>query len=249
MGIPGIGDVVEGLVSETIAIVRTAGTYLLGVRDPHDEDIIDIVDCKHPPGTPCQLTPVFLVHGFTANWASWLPLLDLLGQRGYHRFVRFNYESVGDGPEEIAGAFARRVHEVKLRLEVDRVHVVGHSLGGVVARYWVVVLGGDDELGHAVTLGSPIAGTPWGHLPWLPRGVGELRPDSELVAILTGGDDDRTKWTTIAGGQDVLVPGDFAHFPGTTQLDFPAVGHVGLLYDEDVLDEVADALMAADLAP
>lgn len=241
-------DLLHGLTTEAAAVGRAAGTYLVGLRDPHDEDIIEIVDCNHPEGTPCLTTPVFLVHGFTHNWSGWFPLLELLGQRGYHRFVRFNYESIGDPPEEIGGAFARRVYEVKKRLGTTRVHVVGHSLGGVVARYWAVVLGGADELGQAVTLGSPIAGTPWSYLPFAPRGLRELRPGSELVAILTGGDDDRSAWTTIGGGQDILVPGDYAHFAGTTRRDFAAVGHVGLLYDEEVLAATADALVAAEPA-
>ena len=236
----------EGVWSETVAVTRAAATYLLGLTDPHDEDIIEIINCNHPVGTPCLMTPVFLVHGFSHNWSGWLPLLETLGDAGYHRFVRFNYESIGDPPEEIGGAFARRVHEVKIRLGIDRVHVVGHSLGGVVARYWSVVLDGADDLGHAVTLGSPNAGTPWAVLPGLPRGLKELKPGSELVAILTGGTDDRTKWTTIAGGQDLLVPGDYAHFAGTNQQNFTALGHVGLLYDEGVLDAVAEALTTAD---
>lgn len=238
----------RGAVDEGVAVLRVAATYALGIRDPHDEDVIEIRDCNHPPGTPCLLTPVFLVHGFTHNWSGWLPLLERLGDAGYHRFVRFNYESIGDPPEEIAGAFARRVHEVEHALGIDRVHVVGHSLGGVVARYWAVVLDGDDELGHAVTLGSPIAGTPWAELPWLPRGLAELQSDSELVRILTDGDDDRSKWTTLAGDADLLVPLPYSHFAGTNQQTFTGIGHVGLLYDDDVLAAVVDALVGADTA-
>lgn len=240
-------DRIAGLESEAKALARAAASYLLGIDDPHDEDIIELVECRHPPDQPCHHTPVFLVHGFSHNWSGWFPLMQALERHGYHRFVRFNYESIGDTPEEIGGAFARRVHEVTLRLGVDRVHVVGHSLGGVILRYWCVVLDGADEIGRAVTLGSPIKGTPWGYLPGMPRGLRELRPGSELVAILTGGDDDRTKWTTIGGGQDLLVPGDYAHFPGTNRLDFPALGHVGLLYDEGVVAAVTDALHTADL--
>ena len=239
-------DRLEGVVDEARAVGKAAVTYLIGLTDPHDEDIIEIIDCNHPDGTPCLMTPVFLVHGFSHNWSGWLPTLERLGEAGYHRFIRFNYESLGDPPEEIGGAFARRVHEVKLRLDTDRVHVVGHSLGGVVARYWAVVLDGADEIGHVVTLGSPIGGTPWSAIPLMPRALRELQPDSELIEILNGGDDDRSVWTTVGGDQDLLVPPDYADLDGSNHVVFEGAGHVGLLYDERVLDQIADSLVTAD---
>jgi len=65
----------------------------------------------------------------------------------------------------------------------EKVHVVGHSLGGLVARYYVQRLGGDARVHTLCTLGSPHTGTLSAHL--LPsRLVKQLRPGSEIIAEL-----------------------------------------------------------------
>ena len=38
----------------------------------------------------------------------------------------------------------------------ERVHIVGHSLGGLAARYYVSRLGGDAHVHTLVTLGTPM---------------------------------------------------------------------------------------------
>jgi pimeloyl-ACP methyl ester carboxylesterase len=135
----------EGVRDEAVAVAKAAGSYLIGLPDPHDEDVIELVRCRDDVPV-CFLTPVFLVHGFLHNWSGWLPLMAVLRDAGFARFVRFNYDSVGDSPEETAGAFSRRVHEVAERTGATRLHFVGHSLGGVVVRIHAVMHGGGPRL-------------------------------------------------------------------------------------------------------
>ena len=40
----------------------------------------------------------------------------------------------------------------------ERIHVIGHSLGGLIARYYVTRLGGDARVHTLVTLGTPARG-------------------------------------------------------------------------------------------
>lgn len=240
------GTRIRGVLDEVSALARAAGSYLIGLEDPHDEDLIEIIRCPDAGASACFDTPVFLVHGFAHNWSAWLPLMSRLEEAGFRRFVRFNYESVGDGPEEMAGALARRVHEVAVRSGASRVHLVGHSLGGVVARAYVGMLGGDERLGHAVAIASPLRGTPWGRFPWLPRALRELAPEDELVRLLEELDDDRSRWTTLAGDQDLLVPARWAHLEGARQVTIRGLGHVGLLYDESAQREMVGSLVDAE---
>ena len=41
----------------------------------------------------------------------------------------------------------------------ERIHVIGHRLGGLIARYFVQRLGGDAQVHTLVTLGTPHQGT------------------------------------------------------------------------------------------
>ena len=70
----------------------------------------------------------------------------------------------------------------------ERIHVIGHSLGGLVARYYVQCLGGDVRVDGLVTLGTPHGGTAWSRFAprWLPPGsiIAQLRPDSPVLVEL-----------------------------------------------------------------
>jgi hypothetical protein len=235
----------EGIRDEAVAVAKAAGNYLIGLPDPHDEDVIELVRCRDEIPV-CHLTPVFLVHGFLHNWSAWLPLMATLRDAGFARFVRFNYSSVGDSPEESAGALTRRVFEVVERTRARRLHFVGHSLGGVVVRIHAIMHGGNARLSRVVTLGAPLLGTPWGHIP-NSTALRELRPDSELVTLLANADDDRSRWVTVAGGGDVIVPPRYAHLPrAARQVTVPGLGHVGLLYRQDLWELVRDTFLDAE---
>jgi hypothetical protein len=61
--------------------------------------------------------------------------------------------------------------------------VVGHSLGGLIARYYVTRLGGDKRVHTLVTLGTPHHGT-YNAYAWPSRLCRQLRPDSTLMREL-----------------------------------------------------------------
>jgi hypothetical protein len=65
--------------------------------------------------------------------------------------------------------------------------------------------------------------------------------------MLADAHDDRSRWVTAAGGADVLVPPRYAHLPGAArQVTVPGLGHVGLLYREDLWRLVRDTLVASE---
>ena len=51
----------------------------------------------------------------------------------------------------------------------ERIHIIGHSLGGLIARYYVTRLGGDARVHTLVTLGTPHDGHATPPTPCRPR--------------------------------------------------------------------------------
>jgi hypothetical protein len=150
--------------------------------------------------------------------------------------------------EELADDLGRRLDRVMLYAGVDRVHVVGHSLGGYALRVWHDLLGGDASVGAAVTLGSPHAGigsmNVW---PLMPGGMRALGTRSALNRRLAQAAVDHRRWTTIVGGFDVLVRSSWTHLPGARRVEVRGVGHLGLLFSKTVAGHVAGALDEAEL--
>lgn len=99
------------------------------------------------------MTAIVVIHGLWMNGAS----MDLLRRRlephGFKMHV-FRYSSV----RESLGANAARLADFVAAIPGERVHMLGHSLGGVLVRAMLDV-GRPQRPGRVVCLGSPFTGS------------------------------------------------------------------------------------------
>lgn len=98
-------------------------------------------------------TSVTLVHGLWMNELAMIPLQSRIKKSGF-RVNRFGYPSMRAGLEENAARLARFIDS----LDADVVHVVAHSLGGVVTLR-ALQMRPDPRVQRIVLLGSPVAGS------------------------------------------------------------------------------------------
>ncbi|MFB9907156.1 esterase/lipase family protein [Allokutzneria oryzae] len=135
----------------------------------------------------CAGTPVVLVHGIGDNRSIFAVLSGALRRRGFGVVHAVNYSVLTAVTGDIRSAAAElgeHIERVCEQTGSDSVHVVGHSLGGIIARYYVQRQGGDERVRTLITLGTPHSGTLSAYL--LPtKLVRELRPGSELMSELT----------------------------------------------------------------
>jgi triacylglycerol lipase len=183
--------------------------------------------------------PVIVLHGYAMNRANFLPLAYRLARAGLGPIYGFEYWTLGR-----VAAGARQlgwfVDEVRRATGAREVDLVGHSMGGVVARYYVAIAGGDPHVRNLVTLGSPHAGSDVSAL-----GIGhasrELVLGSSLLARLAAAPPPaHARVTVIWSKADALVPG--AHqlaMPGAEVVMYDDLGHVALLGSRRVAAEVA----------
>jgi triacylglycerol lipase len=179
---------------------------------------------------------VVLVHGFLATAGVFRPMRVRLEEAG-HAVASFTY-----APGRSVDAIARRLAEVVDRIPASaRVHVVGHSLGGVVARYYVQQLNGHRRVTQTVSLASPFHGTPRARgLAWL---VGDLHPESRVLERVRACPPHvRVPHTSIIAGRDRLIPLESARFPGSPTVVLEECGHNALLFDPEVVRIVLESL-------
>jgi pimeloyl-ACP methyl ester carboxylesterase len=124
-------------------------------------------------------TAVVFVHGLFLNGAEFTLLRRRLAARHGFDVHRFSYPTVRGSMDATLDALARFVD----RVAADRVHFVGHSLGGIVlCRYFERATPARD--GRVVMLGSPLLGSRSARAvarhAWLRRVIGPLVA-SELV--------------------------------------------------------------------
>ncbi|MFI8358599.1 esterase/lipase family protein [Streptomyces sp. NPDC085612] len=136
------------------------------------------------PRRPADRPPVLLLHGFTDNRSVFVLLRRALGADGLRHVEAYNYSPFTVDLRVTARHLARRVEELCARTGQDRVDLVGHSLGGLVGRYYVQRLGGDARVRTLVTLGTPHSGTRAAPFMDAHPLVRQMRPGSEVLAEL-----------------------------------------------------------------
>jgi hypothetical protein len=130
-------------------------------------------------------TPVLLVHGFAGTSSIFTALRHALRRHGLDQTHTVTYSPLTRDVRTAALRLAGEVEGLCARTGRRRVHLVGHSLGGLIARYYVQRLGGDKRVAVLVTLGTPHQGIAVARLlSWLPL-VAQLRPDSVAIKELT----------------------------------------------------------------
>jgi pimeloyl-ACP methyl ester carboxylesterase len=128
-------------------------------------------------------TPILLVHGMVDNRSIFTLLRRGLLRRGFGRVLTVDYSPLTADVRVAAAGLAEQVEQLVADSGYERVHVIGHSLGGLIARYYVQRLGGHERVHTLVTLGTPHGGTLPAHL--LPATLGrQLRPGSALLSEL-----------------------------------------------------------------
>jgi triacylglycerol lipase len=191
--------------------------------------------------------PVVLVHGLVDNRSVFTVMRRALRRRGFAQVCTWNYSPLQRDVESAAEALGRHIERICRETGHERVHVVGHSLGGLVARYLVQRLNGDHRVESLVTLGTPHGGTRWAHVLPTPL-VRQLRPGSPLIQELSEpAPSCRTRITAVYSDLDQMVVPSSAG-----RCDHPdlrarnvlirGVGHMSLPIHRGVVDEVAATL-------
>ena len=196
-------------------------------------------------------TPILLVHGLGDNRSVFTLLRRTLRRRGFGRVLTVNYSPFTQDVRTAAAALGRLVEKTCAETGYERVHIVGHSLGGIVARYYVQRMGGDARVHTLCTLGTPHAGTLTAHL-WPTRVAKQLRPGSALLEELASPAPGlRTRFVAFWSDLDqVIVPQRSARLAhpdlAARNVLLRGVGHMSLLVHGRVAHEIAMVLAHLD---
>ena len=246
---------VTGSLTELAWVGAHALLYPLGTRTEQLRPDARLRPGAQPPAVRALFAddplaarvPMLLVHGLVDNRSIFTVMRHALRRRGFASVCTWNYSPMLRDVESAAAALGRHVEEVCRQTGHERVHVVGHSLGGLVARHLVQRQGGDRRIAELVTLGTPHGGTLWAHLMPTPL-VRQLRPGSALLQELAEpAPGCRTRVTAVYSDLDqMLVPS------AVGRCDHPdlrarnvlvrGVGHMSLPIHRGVVDEVAATL-------
>jgi triacylglycerol esterase/lipase EstA (alpha/beta hydrolase family) len=254
----------RGVGTELAWVAAHAALYPLGFRPERSDGRqhprrIDDLSPQHrgllAHDAAAAATPVLLVHGMVDNRSIFTLLRRSLRRCGFGQVRTVNYSVFTSDVRAAAAELGRTVEQVCAETGYERVHVVAHSLGGVVARYYVQRQAGDARVHTLVTLGAPHGGTVAAQLVArvLPlRLCRQLRPDSDVIAELAEpAPGCRTRFLAVWSDLDQLI------YPKTSariehpdlvadNVLVPGLGHMSLPAAAQVARTVSRALAHLD---
>ncbi|WP_336920798.1 esterase/lipase family protein [Aquipuribacter sp. SD81] len=230
-------------VQVPLRLLGSSGSAL-SLADPAPDGEHPLVVPRQGAGDTEPDRPVVLVHGIGDNPSLFPAVRAELARRGHDHVVAVDYSPERDDVRAVAADLGRHVEALAGSRGVD---VVAHSLGGLIARYYVQRLGGHEHVRTLATAGTPHHGTRTAHL--LPTRLGrQLRPRSDLYAELDEpAPGVRTRFVCLASGIDHVI------LPRTSSLlahpDLPAehtvlpdIGHMSLAIHPASVGLLADAV-------
>ena len=103
-------------------------------------------------------TPILLVHGLIENHVIFTVMERALRRRGFQTLSRYDYGVLTHNIPRAAVRLGEAIQKLVAATGYECIHVIGHSLGGLIARYYVQRLGGDSHVHTLVTHGTPHQG-------------------------------------------------------------------------------------------
>lgn len=187
---------------------------------------------------------VVLVHGLFATAGVLRPLRKHIEMRTGAHTASFTYPP-GPGIRSLAAQLGALVADLPSE---TRIYLIGHSIGGLVVRWFVQELGGDPRVVYTISLASPFSGTR--HARFLPSQIGrDIVPESPLLAALERGARRNlgVPHLSIAADHDHVVPSGAFLAAGDRRVARTA-GHNSVLYRADVAGWIEERIRLVQAA-
>ena len=187
--------------------------------------------------------PLLLIHGYGCSRAVWWWQRRRLEAAGWS-VVTINLEPLYTSIDNYVEPLARRIDEVLAQSAAPQLVLVGHSMGGLVARAYLRRYGAA-RVKLLVTLGTPHGGSELARF-----GIGEnarqMRPGSAWLASL--GAPPVATLTIYSAHDNYVLPPANLELPGARRCVLDRLGHLAMLFSPRVAQALRDGLSAVAVA-
>jgi pimeloyl-ACP methyl ester carboxylesterase len=135
------------------------------------------------------------------------------------------------------------VDELRQTTGAAKVHLVGHSNGGIIARNYIQLGGGAEKVEKCILLATPNGGSKLA--PFAISGMGlALLPGSELLQRLSAAALPMAiPITAIYSRHDnIVLPFENARLEGVRNIELSGMGHTAMLYHPGAIRAIFHAL-------
>lgn len=219
------------LIQETACLLLTILLRPFGWAQP-----------KLPTTESSARPPIILLHGLFQNRSCLFWLQYRLRAAGYQQVISINTPPWRD-METLTESLTKTVDELRIKLKVEKVVLIGHSMGGMIARNYVQNRGGAAYTQGMITLGAPHHGSKLA--PFALSAMGKtLLPGSAFLRQFNSVTwPNETQAVSIYTRYDnVVLPAESGKMDGAQSIELDGMGHTSLLFHPRSLQAVLGAL-------
>lgn len=211
-----------------------------------DSDIEDKINLtqKAADSAAIERYPILYVPGYGAPPLHSLYFRSRLEVEGFDvQEVSLPHLQTGD-IRKSAVILAAEVQRARYRFDAEKVNLIGHSLGGIISRYYLQKQGGWRYVNKAVYLGTPHKGVYWAVFGLMTKAGRQLLPNSKLMKELNS-DPTRCKnikcLSIISNFDEMIVPREsgILECGYNKSVNWP-VGHWGLVFSNKAIGWIVD---------
>lgn len=197
------------------------------------------------PKTISSAQPVVvLVHGLYHNASAWLLLRYRLKKAGFTNVFVANYSSFFTSFEDCVRKLERFIRRCRLSGSGQPLIIIGHSLGGLLARVYAERSEGDDSPAAVITLGTPHKGSRMAAFG-IGALAGSLMYDGPLFQSLKA---ERRKmpyagFSLFSPADSLVLPSEgLVAPPEWVRYETPPVSHVSMLYSPKIARKIIEII-------
>jgi triacylglycerol esterase/lipase EstA (alpha/beta hydrolase family) len=197
----------------------------------------------HDPAPAPAQRPVVLIHGVLVNDGVWMAIRRFLARNGVAPVYTANYGPPLEDIETFAAQLHERIERIRSATGAERVVLVAHSMGGLVARAYLRRFGGG-RVGRLITIGTPHHGSVLAYT-FPGRCLAQMHPGNPWLVELNRDEaaSSPAPITAIWSRHDSMVaPQAGAQLACAENVAVVGVAHNALLGDKGVMELVTRSL-------
>jgi pimeloyl-ACP methyl ester carboxylesterase len=188
------------------------------------------------------VTPIILLHGLFDNGASWFWFKQQLKKQGIVNITAMNLSS-WHNEEVLTELVSKRIDELRHQLGVNKVHLIGHSMGGIIARNYVQLRGGAEKVDQLICIGTPHHGSKLAPFSISPLGKLLIPGSGFLQRLNSAPQPDTVGMTNIFTRKDnMVIPNSSFHLNWGMDVELDGIGHTSLIYRRAVVKATLNSL-------
>ena len=197
---------------------------------------------EKPQPSPQGHPPVLLLHGYVCNRGFLLPLRRYLQAQGINAYSH-NLEPVYAGIDSYADGLARRIEKILTDTGAEKLVILAHSMGGLVARAYLRKHGANN-VAKLITLGTPHHGTVMARL-----GAGEngrqMEPGSAWLQRLNEAAPNLPVVSVFSYQDNIVLPPESSLLAGAKIVRLSGMGHIAMPFSRRIQEVALEEILAA----